>query len=1054
MFQNLDRRNHQGRSFKGQNLAGADFSHSDIRSADFSGANLAGADFTHAKAGLQPLWVIVMFGVVLLLTVIAGAAAAIDALLPIETLVPKQTLEFNILPLVLTIATNLAFLVLTVHQGVQKALGFVTTGVAGTVILIAILGGIGSDLNSVTRALRAFRFGNFVNAIADGTGSQVANLIVMALATLMSAIALIVALSLAVVVAAIALHENLRTLIVAGAAIGAAIPAGFSAQNTVRYLDTHQLPHLWIVGVVIVIGALVFFGDRIAVQVLAEDEKYELIRQIAIFIAAIGGTSFRGADLSEANFTYATLPSTDFRFANTNRTAWYKAKQLGYAKVDDTILGDRAVRDLVVTRNGRQKSYAGANLRGANLISADLTQANFKTADLTEAALQGACLDWANLTEAQAVGTDFTCAQMTGTCLAAWNIDSTTQLEEVESRFVYLLEQPKPGTDDRERRPSSGEFAPREFTSLFQEVLNTVDLIFRNGIDWKAFMSSFKQVQVENEGTELTIQSIENKGDGVVVVKVAVPPETSKAKIHHEFMQIYDQTVTALEEKYEAELRGKEGQLQLMRQQNASLERIVNYLALRPIPATQTKIASDKLVVLTLGTGDFQQGFAAVKAQIWSDGHSLPTTFTGKLSPQPEMLQLYQQWHQKYENLRLCYKAQGITSRIRQKQTQVNRVSIQDIPQLKHDLQELAKKLQARVNAWLNSEEFSPVQKKLRAKFIPQDRVRLLVQSETIQMRRLPWHLWDFFEDYESAEVALSISDSNRIEKSVSAREKIRILAIMGDRRGINIEADRQFLESLPNAEPVFLVEPDRQELNQWLWDDRGWDILCFSGHSSSKMDGTTGYFQLGGKDNSSIKLEELQKAIKAAIVRGLKLAIFNSCDGLGLAQQLANLNIPQVIVMREPVPDLVAQEFLKNFLRLFSNGKTLYVSVREAREMLQGMEDQFPCASWLPVLCQNPAEYPQTWQEFCQEGQPSPRELLMELRDAIEREIGLTPEDKIDALDEVKILEELRGNYEDSENKKIAINAIRMLRGIGSDRPTAKQMAEALNNFVIYLRV
>jgi hypothetical protein len=68
------------------------------------------------------------------------------------------------------------------------------------------------------------------------------------------------------------------------------------------------------------------------------------------------------------------------------------------------------------------------------------------------------------------------------------------------------------------------------------------------------------------------------------------------------------------------------------------------------------------------------------------------------------------------------------------------------------------------------------------------------------------------------------------------------------------------------------------------------------------------------------------------------------------------------MIVMREPIPDREAQEFLKNFLSAFSTGETLYQSVRDAREKLQGLEDVFPCASWLPVIFQNPAEMPLTW--------------------------------------------------------------------------------------------
>jgi hypothetical protein len=45
----------------------------------------------------------------------------------------------------------------------------------------------------------------------------------------------------------------------------------------------------------------------------------------------------------------------------------------------------------------------------------------------------------------------------------------------------------------------------------------------------------------------------------------------------------------------------------------------------------------------------------------------------------------------------------------------------------------------------------------------------------------------------------------------------------------------------------------------------------------------------------------------------------------LGLARELEQLHIPQLIVMREPVPDVVAQAFLKYFLHSFASGKPLY---------------------------------------------------------------------------------------------------------------------------------
>ncbi|MBP0030796.1 MAG: hypothetical protein J7529_20720 [Roseofilum sp. Guam] len=68
---------------------------------------------------------------------------------------------------------------------------------------------------------------------------------------------------------------------------------------------------------------------------------------------------------------------------------------------------------------------------------------------------------------------------------------------------------------------------------------------------------------------------------------------------------------------------------------------------------------------------------------------------------------------------------------------------------------------------------------------------------------------------------------------------------------------------------------------------------------------------------------------------------------------------------MGELIPDRVVQEFLKGFLTAFKSGKSFYLSVREAREKLQGLEKYFPSVSLLPVICQNAAEIPPTWQEL-----------------------------------------------------------------------------------------
>jgi CHASE2 domain-containing sensor protein len=192
-------------------------------------------------------------------------------------------------------------------------------------------------------------------------------------------------------------------------------------------------------------------------------------------------------------------------------------------------------------------------------------------------------------------------------------------------------------------------------------------------------------------------------------------------------------------------------------------------------------------------------------------------------------------------------------------------------------------------------------------------------------------------------------------------------LAILGNSQGIQLERDRQLLERLPHAEVEFLVEPDRQQLSDHLW-SAAWDILFFAGHSQTE--GESGRIYINQTD--SLTLSELKYGLRQASDRGLQLAIFNSCDGLGLAQELHQLRIPQMIVMREPVTDQVAAIFLQYFLEAFAAGESLYLAERQARERLQGLEHQFPCASWLPVIYQNPLVIPPDWQSLCGSNSPS----------------------------------------------------------------------------------
>lgn len=357
-----------------------------------------------------------------------------------------------------------------------------------------------------------------------------------------------------------------------------------------------------------------------------------------------------------------------------------------------------------------------------------------------------------------------------------------------------------------------------------------------------------------------------------------------------------------------------------------------------------------KVVILNLD-GDLPTLglWATLEIRAEEDTHGLQ--IKGRLPPNPSLARhLQQHWQEKYRPL-------GIPVRIKGEQI-INKGSInQRIAQCRESAQELRNYF----CRWLNSDEFQPVTQRLREELNRQDIIRFLIRTSDAQLQKLPWQEWSFFERYPQAEVALGATEFELLPgaKPFAAKkhQKVRILAILGHAQGIDVEVDRAKLASLPHAEVNFLVEPERQQLNEQLW-EQPWDLLFFAGHSETQ--GEKGRIYINRQD--SLSVGDLKYGLRRAIAQGLQLAIFNSCDGLGLAYELEQLHIPQLILMREPVADQVAQVFLQHFLQAFSQGESLYLAVRQARERLQGLENRFPCASWLPVIYQNPGASPPNW--------------------------------------------------------------------------------------------
>ncbi|NER39273.1 MAG: CHASE2 domain-containing protein [Oscillatoria sp. SIO1A7] len=354
-----------------------------------------------------------------------------------------------------------------------------------------------------------------------------------------------------------------------------------------------------------------------------------------------------------------------------------------------------------------------------------------------------------------------------------------------------------------------------------------------------------------------------------------------------------------------------------------------------------------KLVVLKIISGDSERGFS-VALQIGEEGRLPTTEQLGDLPGCPDVLENYQQWQQIYKRLPYLL-------RLDRPDTQETSVSKPE------KCRQAAGALRDSLNQWLESESFRPLKERLLQKLPQAESIRFAIQTEDLQLQQLPWHQWKFFEEYSRLETVLSLPNLDVIEKTNKSKSKVKILAILGNSEKIDTFQDGQFLENLPDAEVRFLPSRSREEISDNLW-LQPWDVLFFAGHSSTE--GKSGRIAINKDDNLTI--DELKNCLKQAIEGGLQLAIFNSCDGLGLARDLAELHIPQTIVMREPVPDEVAQHFLRNFLEEYAlKSLPLHLALRRARERLQGLEKNYPCASWLPVIYQNPAEIPPTWQQL-----------------------------------------------------------------------------------------
>jgi hypothetical protein len=296
----------------------------------------------------------------------------------------------------------------------------------------------------------------------------------------------------------------------------------------------------------------------------------------------------------------------------------------------------------------------------------------------------------------------------------------------------------------------------------------------------------------------------------------------------------------------------------------------------------------------------------------------------------------------------------------------VNVFTSEDLTKNRQELKTSATGVIDTLDRWTQSPEFAEIAKEIEEQAKRSENLEVTISTDCLDLRRQPWHTSSLFPS--NTEVIFSGINAKPIDRTTQPHpEKIRILVILGHDKGISegIKKDKQAIEKYckaEDAEPKFLTQPTKAELTAALADPDGWDIIFFSGHSDTD-EKNVGRIEINATESLSMK--ELEQVLAPAIAKRVQIAIFNSCDGLGIAPVLEKLNIDRLIVMREPIPDEVAQRFLKNFLRAFTRGARFDDAVKVARQQLVELEDTYPYVTWLPIVIQNRLVPSPTWQSL-----------------------------------------------------------------------------------------
>jgi hypothetical protein len=358
------------------------------------------------------------------------------------------------------------------------------------------------------------------------------------------------------------------------------------------------------------------------------------------------------------------------------------------------------------------------------------------------------------------------------------------------------------------------------------------------------------------------------------------------------------------------------------------LEPIYSNSLFPPPPATATPPEVERIIHLQiLGSAQNQQIVCKIlandqpQAQVSID---LPSY----------LVREYHEWQSQYRQLE---PEQSAPPKIRQCQTATN-----ELLQQFHD--------------WFKGADFQPLRKEIQQHVPMIAPIQVLITSSEVAMLKLPWNLClqQILPAHLQTEVVVRLA-----EPLATATPQVSICSIISSGAKINIDKSRSQLQSLPATHCHFLVGAKPAAVLRAI--AKPGNVLLIS----SQLSGYAHPDRILVNAQDSITSAELRTALHSAVRQGLQLLVLNVGDALELAADLTEVNIPHMVVMRELIPDRVANELMKLILKDMARGQSLSLALRDSRSKLQRVERVFPAVSWLPLLFQPRAVADLQWLDF-----------------------------------------------------------------------------------------